>query len=103
MATIRNCVIVSKISGTLYGMVFKQYRKGAVISKIPDMSNVQPSEKQKAGNKHFAEAVAVVRNALRDPEKKKELTERFKAKARSSRSSIYHVALSTYLRTGTLT
>jgi hypothetical protein len=46
MAKVKKSIILEKISGTLYGIVFKQYRSGVVISKIPDMSNVNRRENQ---------------------------------------------------------
>ncbi|HEX5170334.1 MAG TPA: hypothetical protein VFW11_14250 [Cyclobacteriaceae bacterium] len=96
MATVKNSMIVEKFSGKLYGVVFKQYRGGVVISKIPDMSNVKRSQKQRKCNRSFAEAVAYARSVLYDPEKRKEMVKRKSAHPKFRRSSIYHMAIREY-------
>jgi hypothetical protein len=93
MATIKNSIILNKISGKLYGMVFKQYRRGVVISKIPDMSNVKRTEKQLRCNQQFAAAVAQVGALLNNADKRQALIEKRASLPYKKRKSLYHMAL----------
>jgi hypothetical protein len=93
MAKVKKSIILEKISGTLYGIVFKQYRSGVVISKIPDMSNVKRSEKQVKCNQQFAASVAQARTMLNDPEQRQNLIEKRAGLPHNKRSSLYHMAM----------
>lgn len=93
MATIKNSIILNKISGKLYGVIFKQYRSGVVISKVPDMSAVERSEKQLKCNHQFAAAVANARAVIKDPEKRQALIEKRASLPHKKKRSLYHMAM----------
>lgn len=93
MARIQNGSILSGVSGKVGGIVIKQYRTGPVASKIPDMSNVKATKKQKAKRSLFKEAVAYAQQIIRDPERKAA----YKATLRRGRS-VYHTAIAEYLK-----
>lgn len=93
MATVKNSMILRKLSGKVYGLVFKQYQTGVVISKIPDMSKVRRSSKQIKCNREFAASVAQARTMINDPEKRQALIEQLSNLPRKKRSSLYHMAI----------
>src|SRR4051812_24437148 len=60
--------------GTLDGFVYKHYKKdkrGHVVSRVPDMSNVVPSAAQLARREKMREAGEFHRRVLADPHLKK--------------------------------
>jgi hypothetical protein len=99
MATVRKSIIIEKFSGKLYGVVFKQYRHGVVVSRRPDMSNIKRSESQKKCNKTFAEAVVYAKEILYNPEKRNVFIKRIADQTRARKRSIYHMALREYYQT----
>lgn len=80
------------MSGTLHGQVFKSYSYGTVVSKVPDMSNIVPSEKQKTERRKFREAVAYAKQIIADPTKKAEMAYRT-----PPGKLVYHQAIREYL------
>ena len=51
-------------------LVFKKYKDKTVVTKMPDMSRVQPTLLQLHYKKEFKEAVAYARSINNDPEKR---------------------------------
>lgn len=51
--------------------VFKVYKDKTVISRVPDMSNIKPSKKQKVQRKLFSQAVACAMVISNDPDLKR--------------------------------
>ena len=96
MALVKNSIVVTKLSGTLGGIVFKQYRYGTVASKIPDMSKIKRSEKQKAAIKEFSNASVYASHAIKDPEKRKAFQEKRARDRRHAKRSLYHLAMDEY-------
>lgn len=92
MAKITGNVLMKGMSGTLQGQVFKDYHYGTVVSKVPDMSNIAPSEKQKAERNKFREAVAFAKEVLANPVKKAEMAYRT-----PPGKLVYHQAIREYL------
>ncbi len=87
-------IILSGLRGQIgKKIVFKKYGKKTVVTKYPDMSNVQPSELQVAKRKLFAEAVAYARNINNNPVLKAEYKKKVKKGQR-----VYHYAIKEYLR-----
>jgi hypothetical protein len=94
MARVKDNLLMEGASGQLAGMLLKKYRYGTVISKMPDRSKVKLSVKQKKANKTFQEAVKYARAVKNDPEK----SQAIKKRAARKGSSVYHFALSEYLK-----
>ena len=68
MTKVRLAPFVEEIHGTFNGMVFKRSPKGnTIITKIPDMSNVQWSEAQENHRKKMAKANDYAHAAMADP------------------------------------
>jgi len=71
MAISTDNLITAGMSGDLGGLlIFKNYPGKTVISKVPDMSKVVPSEKQLEEKSRFAEAIRFAQDIIRDPAKK---------------------------------
>ena len=87
------------LSGRVGTLVFKYYPKGnngkgkVVVTQVPDMSRVKPSELQKIRRGLFAEAVAYAKSVKRDPEKRAAYE-----KVRKPGQSLFNAALSNYLK-----
>jgi len=87
------------MSGRVGTLVFKYYPKlnngkgKVVITQVPDMSRIKPSEVQKLRRSAFAEAVAYAKSIKRDPEKKAAYE-----KVRKPGQSLFNAALSSYLK-----
>jgi hypothetical protein len=92
MATGNINFIVRSIRGRMGDVIFKQYRYGTVITKVPDMSKAGSSEKQKTGRSMFKDAVAFARAAVADP-KERERYKRMKGKG-----SPYNKAIKAYMK-----
>ncbi|MFM7487680.1 MAG: hypothetical protein ACKO13_12280 [Cytophagales bacterium] len=93
MARVKSNVLIEGFSGRLDNLLFKQYRHGTVISKMPDRSKVKLSTKQKKANKHFQEAVKYAQQVMKTPALHKQYT-----KAVKKGQSLYHAALSDFLK-----
>lgn len=79
MAEVKNNIITHGMSGNIGGqVVFKQYGNRTIVSKMPDMSKVVKSEKQKAENRKFSDAIIYARGEMANPHSKAE----YKAKAK---------------------
>ncbi len=95
MARVKNNYVTKGFSGKLGNdLIFKTYRFGTVASKYPDMSKVKLSARQKKTNRNFAEAVGYARSVIADTSLKKA----YEKKAKKSGRTIYHLALSDFLR-----
>jgi hypothetical protein len=68
MPRVRLAPFVEEIHGTLNGLVFKKSPKGnTILTKIPDMSNVEWSQGQKDHRKRMAKANDYAHAAMADP------------------------------------
>lgn len=70
MARAKSSPVISAIKGRIGDIVLKQYGNRTVVSKLPDMSKIRPTKKQKAERSRFKEAVAYAQSIVRDPKKK---------------------------------
>ena len=69
MAIVRKNSLFEALRGALgKEIVFKQYKDKTVVSRYPDMSNVQPSERQLEQRRLMREASAYASKVKRDPE-----------------------------------
>jgi hypothetical protein len=69
MAIVRKNSLFEALRGALgKEIVFKQYKDKTVVSRYPDMSNVQPSERQLEQRRLMREANAYASKVKRDPE-----------------------------------
>jgi hypothetical protein len=79
MARVKNNIVIEGLSGNIGGqLIIKNYAYGTVISKFPDMSRVKRSEKQKARQTKFQQAVAFAKSELADPQKRVQVKARLK-------------------------
>lgn len=97
MAQIKNNAFAESLSGKLGNLLLKKYSYGTVVSKMPDRSKVKLSSKQKQANKIFQLAVQYARAVKADPSKHK-----LYAKEVRLGKSLYHAALSDYLKNESL-
>lgn len=68
MPKVRFAPVVESIQGTMYDVVFKKSPKGnTIVTKKPDMSNVEWSEAQIAQRQRFKQANAYAKAVLSDP------------------------------------
>jgi hypothetical protein len=63
---------IYKVSGAIgKKYVIKQYKKGQVVTRYPDMSGIVPSTKQKVRRRLFARAVRYAQSIYWKPELKR--------------------------------
>ena len=74
-------------------VVHKQYKRGEVVSKYPDMSKIVASSGQRGCRDLFKEAVAYARDINNDPEKKKAYQENIR-----KNRSVFNAAVSEYMK-----
>jgi hypothetical protein len=74
-------------------VVFKQYANRVVVSKMPDMSGIIPSNKQSARREIFQQAVHYAKSINRNPELKKAYAGKLK-----EGESVFNAALKEYLK-----
>ena len=95
MALQKRNVVTHGLSGKIYGqLLFKQYKYGTVVSKIPDRSKVVLSDKQKASNALFRRAVIYAKMVLKDPTRYAEYQSRL-----PEGKTVYHAAIADYFAT----
>ena len=92
MASGKNIITDGLSGGIGKQIVFKQYGDKTVVTRYPDMSNVQPSKAQKARRGRFAEAVQYARGILADAKQKAA----YQVKIGKGKS-VYHAAIKEFL------
>ena len=70
MAIVNDNIITRSTSGRVGHVVFKRYKDYTVMSKVPDMSNVVFSKKQKQNHLVMAGATAYGKSIIADPKRK---------------------------------
>ena len=69
MASIKRNSVFTALQGTIgQELVFKHYTKKVVVGKYPDMSKVEPSERQKLQRAKMKEANAYAQQVMISPE-----------------------------------
>jgi hypothetical protein len=77
MAKIEGNVIMQGMSGTIgKQLVFKNYIYGTVVSRVPDMSNIIPTAKQKEEKSRFKRAVEYAKRVLANAEMRADVESR---------------------------
>jgi hypothetical protein len=93
MAKVRLHALIEEINGTLYDVVFKRSPNGdQIVSRRPDMSNVEWSDAQQAHRERFGRATAYARAALAEPK----LRARYEKRAKRQKKRAWDVAMSDY-------
>jgi hypothetical protein len=93
MPKVRLNPLIEEIHGTIYDVVFKKSPKGnMIVTKRPDMSNVEWSEAQTAQRARFKQAVAYARAALAEPK----LRARYEKRAKRQHKRAWDVAMADY-------
>jgi hypothetical protein len=82
------------LRGQIGDLVFKQYKYGTVVTRVPRMSNVKPSKKQLEHRQRVKAAAQFYRAAMNDPELKR----RFESIAKKKGWPLSAVALREYFR-----
>jgi hypothetical protein len=86
---------ILEIRGTMYDVVFKKSPQGKmIVTKRPDMSNVEWSPAQKAQRQRFKEAAAYAKAVLAEPQVR--LCYERKAKEQNKRT--WDLAVSDYFK-----
>ena len=95
MPKVRLNPLVEEIHGTLYDVVFKKSPTGnIIITKRPDMSNVEWSEAQTAQRSRFKQANDYAKAAMADP-KARAIYEK---RAKKAKRTPFRVAFSDYFQ-----
>ncbi|HUE97971.1 MAG TPA: hypothetical protein VMN99_01885 [Anaerolineales bacterium] len=93
MPRVRLNPLIEKIHGTMYDVVFKRSPKGnMIVTKRPDMSNVEWSNAQKAQRERFKQATTYAKSALAEPK----LRARYENRAKRQHKRAWDVAISDY-------
>jgi len=94
MAKIEGNIIMQGMSGTIgKQLVFKNYSYGTVVSRVPDMSNIIPTIKQKEEKSRFKRAVEYAKQVLANAEMKADVESRTPAGKK-----VYHQAISEFIQ-----
>jgi hypothetical protein len=95
MPKVRLSPLVEEIHGEMYGVVFKRSPKGnTIVTKRPDMSNVEWSDAQQAHRERFGQATAYARAALAEPK----LRARYEKRAKRQKKRAWDVAMADYFK-----
>ena len=93
MPKVRFAPLVEEIRGTLYDVVFKKSPKGnPIVTKKPDMSNVEWSQAQKDNRTRMARANDYAHAAMADPK----VRAKYEKRAAKENRQPYRVAVSDY-------
>jgi hypothetical protein len=80
--------------GSLDGLVFKRYRYGLVVTRVPRMDRIKPTPAQRAQRERFRQAAVFHRAVLADPALKK----RYAAEARKKGLPLSAVTLAAFMK-----
>lgn len=85
--------ILKDVSGKIGALLIKQYKNKIVISKLPDMSGVEPSALQQKNQSIFAEASKYATAIKNNPVIKKQYEKKIK-----NGQDVFHYAIQEYYR-----
>ncbi len=94
MALVDKNDLIESLRGRVGKLVFKTYKYGTVVSRLPDMSKVKRTRVQKKNSERFMNAVAYARKVIATPALKKQ----YEKKADKTGRAVYHLALSDYMK-----
>lgn len=86
--------LLRQLRGSVGGLVFKQYRHGLVVTRVPRMEGIKPSPAQRAHRERFRQAASFHRQVLADPALKK----RYAALARKKGLPLSAVTLAEFMK-----
>src|SRR6476661_5540726 len=93
MPKVRFAALVEEIQGTLYDVVFKKSPTGkTIVTKKPDMSNVEWSQAQEDHRKRMAKANDYAHAAMADPK----VRAKYEKRAAKENRQPYRVAVSDF-------
>jgi hypothetical protein len=94
MATVKLNSALRHLRGAIDGFVFKQYRYGTVITRVPRMNRVAPTAAQLQQRERFRQAARFHHAVLADPTLKK----RYSATARKKGIPLSAVTLAKFMK-----
>ena len=95
MPKVRFHSLIEEIHGTMYDVVFKKSPKGKlIVTKRPDMSNVEWSKAQQAQRQRFKQANEYAKAAMANPD----VRAIYERRAARAHRLPYRVALSDYFK-----
>ncbi len=86
--------VLRHLRGSFDGLVFKQYRHGLVVARVPRMDRIKPTPAQRAQRDRFRQAAQFHRSVLADPALKK----RYAALARKKGLPLSAVTLAAFMK-----
>jgi hypothetical protein len=94
MARMKQSTLGDTISGRVGKAVIKQYLYGTVMTAVPDMSNIRPSEKQNYQRNRWRDAGAYYRKVKADPQ----LCARYAHKVQATGFALSAITMRDFLR-----
>jgi hypothetical protein len=94
MAKVKLNSALRELRGNVDGLIFKQYKKGIVVSRSPRMGHIKASPAQLAQRERFRGAAKFHREVLEDPREKR----RFSALATKRGMPLSAVTFAAYLK-----
>jgi hypothetical protein len=89
MANVTNNLLLKGMSGRAGNKIYRTIKNKTFSGKIPDMSGITPSKKQKQKRSLFASAVKFARSVMNDPAES--------ARYKTPDGSVYHAAIKEYM------
>ncbi len=86
--------LLRALSGSVGGLVFKQYRHGVVVTRVPRMDHIKPSPAQRAQRERFRQAAVFHRTVVADPA----LRKRYATVARKKGLPLSAVTLAEFMK-----
>jgi len=95
MAKVKLNSMLKEVHGRVGDIVFRQSHTGEMsITKLPDMSNVEWSEGQKAHRQRFKQAVAYAKAAMAEPKVRR----KYEKEAAKKNKRPFDLAVSDYFK-----
>ena len=95
MAKVKLNSMLKEVHGRVGDIVFRQSHTGEMsITKLPDMSNVEWSEAQKAHRQRFKQAVAYAKAAMAEPKVRR----KYEKQAAKKNKRPFDLAVSDYFK-----
>ena len=88
-----NIVLLGTTGNLGKQLVIKQYKKGIVVAKFPDMSGITPSKAQENKRSKFAMSVAFAKQINNNPEEHKKWKHDY-----PEATSVFQAAISWYMK-----
>lgn len=89
MANVTNNLLLKGMSGRAGNEIYRTIKDKTFSGKVPDMSGIPTSKKQKQKRNLFASAVKFARSVMKNPAES--------AKYKTANGSVYHAAIKEYM------